>query len=124
MFRLILHCLVIWDWNNYTCTESCAAKEDAMHGCESLGTGIQSIREIDDSGCTLLSNNSNMLTNMIGSSSLKSTDHTNQVKPGHLSDRFILKRELHMDDNSESESEFESDFEGRLGIMCEFSRRG
>ena len=52
-----------------------------------------------------------MLTNMIGSSSLKSTDHTSQVKPGHLSDRFILKRELHMDDISESESEFESDFE-------------
>ena len=58
-----------------------------------------------------LSNNGNMLTNMIGSSSLKSTDHTSQVKPGHLSDRFILKRELHMDDISESESEFESDFE-------------
>ena len=35
-------------------TESCAAKEDARHGCESLGTGIQSIREIDDSGCTLV----------------------------------------------------------------------
>ena len=34
-----------------------------------FGTGIQSIREIDDSGCTLLSNNGNMLTNMIGSSS-------------------------------------------------------
>ena len=72
------------DWNNYTCTESCAAKEDARHGCESLGTGIQSIREIDDSGCTLLPNNGNMLTNMIGSSSLKSTDHTSQVKPGHF----------------------------------------
>ena len=85
------------NWNNYTCTESCAAKEDARHGCESLGTGIQSIREIDDSGCTLLSNNGNMLTNMIGSSSLKSTDYTSQVKPGHLSDRFILKRELHID---------------------------
>ena len=99
------------NWNNYTCTESCAAKEDARHGCESLGTGIQSIREIDDSGCTLLSNNGNMLTNMIGSSSLKSIDHTSQVKPRHLSDRFILKRELHMDDISESESEFESDFE-------------
>ena len=99
------------DWNNYTCTESCAAIENARHGCESLGTNIQSIREIDDSGCTLLSNNGNMLTNMIGSSNLKSTDHTSQVKPGHLSDRFILKREVHFDNFSESESEIESDFE-------------
>ena len=56
------------DWNNYTCTESCAAIGNARHGCESLGTDIQSIRETDDSGCTL--------TNMIGSSILKSTDHT------------------------------------------------
>ena len=99
------------DWNTYTCTESCAAIENTRHGCESLGTGIQSIREIDDSGCTLLSNNGNMLTNMTGSSILKSTDHTSQVKPGHLSDRFILKRELHIDIFSESGSEIESDFE-------------
>ena len=41
------------DWHNYTCIESCAAIEDARHGCESLGTDIQSIREIDDSGCML-----------------------------------------------------------------------
>ena len=99
------------DWNNYTCTESCAAIGNARHGCESLGTDIQSIREVDDSGCILLSNNGNMLINMIGSSILKSTDHTSQVKPRHLSDRFILKGELHIDNLSESESEIESDFE-------------
>ena len=99
------------DWNKYTCTESCAAIEDARHGCESLGTDIQSIREIDDSGCTLLSKNGNMLTNMTGSSILKSTGHTSQVKAVNLSVRFILKRELHFDDISESESEIESDFE-------------
>ena len=99
------------DWNKYTCIESCAAIGNARHGCESLGTDIQSIREIDDSGCTLLSNNGNMLTNTIGSSILKSTDHTSQVKPGHLSDRFILEGEPHIDNFSESESEIESDFE-------------
>ena len=77
------------DWNKYTCTESCAAI-----------------------GCTLLSENGNMLTNMIGSSIPKSTDHTSQVKPGNLSDQFILEGELHIDNFSESESEvFESDFE-------------
>ena len=43
------------DWHKHTCTESCAAIGNARHGCESLGTDIQSIREIDDSGCTLLS---------------------------------------------------------------------
>ena len=52
-----------------------------------------------------------MLTNMIGSSNLESTDHTSQVKPGHLSDRFILEGEPHIDNFSESESEIESDFE-------------
>ena len=78
------------DWHKNTCTESCAAIGNARHGCESLGTDIQSIREIDDSGCTLLSENGNMLVNMTGGSILKSTDHTSQVKPGHLSDRFIL----------------------------------
>ena len=91
------------DWDNYTCTESCAAIGNARHGCESLGTDIQSIREIDDSGCTL--------TNIIGSSILKSTDHTSQVKPRNLLDRFILEGEPHIDDFSESESEIESDFE-------------
>ena len=99
------------DWNKYTCTESCAAIGNARHGCESLGTDIQSIREIDDSSCTLLSGNGNMLTNMIRSSILKSTDHTSQVKPGHLSDRFILEGEPHIHNFSESESDFESDFE-------------
>ena len=99
------------DWNKYTCTESCAARGNARHGCESLGTDIQSIREIDDSGCTLLSENGNMLTNMTGSSILKSTDHTSRVKPVNLSDRFILEGESHIDNFSESESEIESDFE-------------
>ena len=32
----------------------------------------------------------NMMTNMTGSSILKSTGHTGQVKPGNLSVRFIL----------------------------------
>ena len=99
------------DWNKYKCTESCAALGNARHGCESLGTDIQSIREIDDSDCTLLSENGNMLINMIGSSILTSTDHTSQVKPGNLSDRFILEGEQHIDNFSESESEIESDFE-------------
>ena len=99
------------DWNKYTCTESCAAIGNTRHGCESLGTDIQSIREIDDSGCTLLSGNGNMLTNITGSSILTSTDHTSQVKPGNLSDGFILEGEPHIGNFSESESEFESDFE-------------
>ena len=99
------------DWHKHTCTESCAAIGNARHGCESLGTDIQSIREIDDSGCTVLSENGNMLANMTGSSILESTDHTSQVKPGNLSDRFILSDgEPYSDDFSKSESEnFESD---------------
>ena len=99
------------DWHKHTCTESCAAIGNARHGCESLGTDIQSIREIDDSGCTLLSENGNMLANMTGSSILESTDHTSQVKPGNLSDRFILgDGEPYSDDFSESEFEIlESD---------------
>ena len=99
------------DWHKHTCNESCAAIGNARHGCESLGTDIQSIREIDDSGCTLLSEKGNMLANMTGSSILESTDHTNQVKHGNLSDRFILSDgEPYNDDYSKSESEiFESD---------------
>ena len=50
------------DWHKYTCTESFAAIGNARHGCESLRTDIQSIREIDDPGCTLLSENGNMMT--------------------------------------------------------------
>ena len=92
------------DWHKYTCTESCAAIGNARHGCESLRTDIQSIREIDDSGCTLLSENGNMLTNITGSSILKSTDHTSWVKPGNLSVRFILEEgEPCSDDLSDSE---------------------
>ena len=64
------------DWHKYTCIESCAAIENARHGCESLRTDIQSIREIDDSGGTLLSEIGNMMTNITGSSILKSTGHT------------------------------------------------
>ena len=37
------------DWHKYTYIESCAAIGNARHGYESLGTDIQSIREIDDS---------------------------------------------------------------------------
>ena len=66
------------DWHKYTCTETCAAIGNARHGCESLGTDIQSIREIDDSGCTLISEIDTMMTNMMGSSILKSTGHTNR----------------------------------------------
>ena len=71
------------DWHKYTCIESCAAIGNARHGCKSLGTDIQSIREIDDSGSTLLSEIGNMMTNITGSSTLKSTGHTSQVKPGN-----------------------------------------
>ena len=108
------------DWHNYTCIESCAAIEDARHGCESLGTDIQSIREIDDSGC--------MLKKITGSSILKSTDHTSQVKPGKLSDRFILNdRELCSDNPSSmfertsdlEQSEVVSEDESEIGIVSE-----
>ena len=90
------------DWHKYTCIESCAAIGNARHECESLGTDIQSIREIDDSGSTLLSKIGNMMTYITGSSILKSTGHTSQVKPGKLSVRFILSdRELCNDNLSE-----------------------
>ena len=102
------------DWHKYTCTESCAAIGNARHGCESHRTDIQSIREIDDSGCTLLSEIGNMVTNMTGSSILKSTGHTGQVKPVNLSVRFILgDREPYSDDFLDSEqSEGTSDSDG------------
>ena len=101
------------DWHKYTCTETCAAIGNTRHGCESLGTDIQSIREIDDSGCTLISEIDTMMTNMIGSSILKSTGHTNRVKPVNLSVRFILgDGEQDGDNHSDSESEImESDSE-------------
>ena len=99
------------DWHKYTCTESCAAIEDARHGCKSLGTDIQSIREIDDSGSTLLSEIGNMMTNTTGSSILKSTGHTSQVKPGKLSVRFILSDREPCSDNPSSEFERTSDLE-------------
>ena len=108
------------DWHNYTCIESCAAKGDARHGCKSLGTDIQSIREIDDSGC--------MLTNITGSSILKSTDHTSQVKPGKYSDRFILSDREPCSDNPSSvfertsdleQSEVVSEDESEIGIVLE-----
>ena len=94
------------DWHKYTCTETCAAIGNARHGCESLGTDIQSIREIDDSGCKVLSEIGNMMTNMTGSSILKSTGHTGWVKPVNLSVRFILgDRDPHSDEIFDSESE-------------------
>ena len=108
------------DWHKYTCIESCAAIENARHGCESLRTDIQSIREIDDLGC--------MMTNITGSSILKSADHTSQVKPGKLSVRFILSdRELcSADPSSEFErtsdseqSEVISEDESEIGIVSE-----
>ena len=108
------------DWHNYTCIESCAAIEDARHGCESLGTDIQRIREIDESGC--------MLTNITGSSILKSTDHTSQVKPGKLSVSFILSdREPCSADPSSvfertsdlEQSEIVSEDESEIGIVSE-----
>ena len=47
-----------------------------------------------------------MMTNMTGSSILKSTGHTGQVKPVNLSVRFILgDGEQDCDDHSDSESE-------------------
>ena len=94
------------DWHKYTCTETCAAIGNARHGCKSLGTDIQSIRETDDSGCKVLAEIGNMVTNMTGSSILKSTGHTGWVKPVNLSVRFILgDRDPYSDENSDSESE-------------------
>ena len=97
------------DWHKYTCIESCAAIGNARHGCESLGTDIQSIREIDDSGSTLLSEIGNMMTNITGSSILKSTGHTSQVKPGKLSVRFILSDREPCSDNQSTQFEVTSD---------------
>ena len=108
------------DWQNYTCIESCAAIGNARHGCESLRTDIQSIREIDDSGC--------MLTNITESSILKSTDHTSQVKPGKLSVRFILndREPCSADPSSKFERTFDSEQsevvsadESEIGIVSE-----
>ena len=80
---------VYHDWQNATCLGSCAAIGDARYGFESQGTGIQSARKVEDSGC-ILSEIDNILTNMSGSSNLIGTGHTNQVKPNKLSVRFIL----------------------------------
>ena len=116
------------DWHNYTCIESCAAIGNARHGCKSLRTDIQSIREIDDSGSTLLSEIGNMMTNITGSSILKSTGHTSQVKPGKLSVRFILSdREPCSADLSprfertfdSEQSEIVSADESEIGIVSE-----
>ena len=116
------------DWHKYTCIESCAAIEDARHGCKSLETDIQSIREIEDSDSTLLSEIGNMITNITGSSILKSTGHTSQVKPGKLSVRFILSDREPCSDNPSSEfertsdseqSEVVSEDESEIGIVSE-----
>ena len=53
-----------------------------------------------------------MVTNMTGSSILKSTGHTGQVKPVNLSVRFIVgDRDPHSDEISDSESEGSLDFD-------------
>ena len=77
----------------------------------SLRTDIQSIREIDDSGSTFLSEIGNMMTNITGSSILKSTGHTSQVKPGKLSVRFILSDRELCSDNPSLEFQRTSDLE-------------
>ena len=47
--------------------------------------------KIDESGRTLLSEIGNMMTNITGSSILKSAGHTSQVKPGNCQlDSFIV----------------------------------
>ena len=116
------------DWHKYTCIESCAAIGKARHGCESLRTDIQSIREIDDSDSTLLSEIGNMMTNITGSSILKSTGHTSHVKPGKLSVRFILsdREPCSADPSSRFErtsdskqSEVVSADESEIGIVSE-----
>ena len=101
------------DWHKYTCSETCAAID------------IQSIREIDDSGCTLISETDTIMKNMTGSSILKSTGHTGRVKPVNSSVRFILgDGEQDCDDHSESESEIiendsEEDWESCLSSVEE-----
>ena len=101
------------DWHKYICSETCAAID------------IQSIREIDDSGCTLISETDTIMKNMTGSSILKSTGHTGQVKPVNSSVRFILgDGEQDCDDHSESESEIiendsEEDWESCLSSVEE-----
>ena len=93
------------DWHKYTCTETCAVIGNAP-----LGTDLQSIREIDDSGCKVLAEIGDMVTNMTGSSILKSTGHTNWVKPLNLSVKFILEnRDPHSGEISDSESEVSLD---------------
>ena len=118
----------IKDWHKYTCIESCAAIGNARHGCESLRIDIQSIREIDDSGSTLVSEIGNMMTNITGSSILKSTGHTSQVKPGKLSVRFILsdREPCSADPSSRFERTFDSEQsevvsadESEIGIVSE-----
>ena len=113
------------DWHKYTYIELCAA---IGNGCESLRTDIQSIREIDDSGSTLLSEICNMMTNITGSSILKSTGHTSQVKPGKLSVRFILsdREPCSADPSSRFERTFNSEQsevvsadESEIGIVSE-----
>ena len=99
MIGLTTHCFsdkefLNEDWHKYTCIESCAAIGNAsccecnvmfqhvskcnVSKCnvsadesESLRTDIQSIREIDDSGSTLLYEIGNMMTNITGSSILE-----------------------------------------------------
>ena len=53
----------------------------------------------------VLSEIGNMMTNITGSSILKSTDHTSRVKPGKLSVRFILSDREPCSENPSSEFE-------------------
>ena len=97
------------------------------------GTDIQSIREIDDSGSTFLSEIGNMMKNITGSSILKSIGHTSQVKPRKLSVRFILSdREpcsadpsSRFERTSDSEqSEVVSADESEIGIVSDWNMIG
>ena len=65
-----------------------------------------------------------MMTNITGSSILKSTDHTSQVKPGKLSVRFILSDRELCSDNPSSEFERTSDSEQSEVISADESEIG
>ena len=102
----------------------CCHRECKAMDASPSGQNIQSIREIDDSGC--------MLTNITGSSILKSTDHTSQVKPGKIvTVRFILndREPCSVDPSSRFERTFDSEQskvvsadESEIGIVFRIGR--
>ena len=102
----------------------CAAIGNTRHGCKSLGTDIQSIREINDSDSTLLSEIGKIMTNITRSSILKSIGHTSQVKPGKLSVRFILSDREHCSDDPSSKFERTSDSEQSEVVSTDESEIG